>query len=98
MALTPSEVQKIAHLARLSINESEIESLAHDLDNILQLVDKMNRVNVNEIQPMAHPLDALQPLRTDQATTSDQRDLFLNNAPQSLMGLYVVPAVLETEE
>ena len=98
MSLTPAAVQKIAHLARLNINEAEIQPLTKNLDNILGLVDKMNQIDISTVEPMAHPLDTVQPLRNDVATETDQRELFLRNAPQSMMGLYIVPQVLDTEE
>ncbi len=98
MTLTPAEVRKIAHLARLSINDTEIEPLTKSLDNILNLVGKMDRADVTHVKQMAHPLETAQPLRTDQVTEVNLRDQFLKNAPQSLMGLYIVPQVIETEE
>jgi len=98
MSLTGEEVKKIAHLARLSMSEEEIQPLTRDLDNILSLVNKMNQTDIGAVAPMAHPLEAVQPLRDDVVTETNQRDLFLQNAPQSLMGLFIVPQVLETEE
>lgn len=98
MSLTPDDINKIAHLARLSISENEIQPLSQDLDNILHLVDKMNQVDIANVETMAHPLATPQPLRTDAVTEANQRELFLQNAPQSMMGLYIVPQVLDTEE
>lgn len=98
MSLTPVEVQKIAHLARLSINEEEVQPLTKNLDNILELVNKMNQVDISAVEPMAHPVDTAQPLRNDVVTETNQREVFLQNAPQSMMGLYIVPQVLETGE
>ncbi len=97
MSLTSKEVEKVAHLARLSIDSAEIQSLTQDLDNILNLVGKMNSIVTEEVEPMAHPLETFQPLRNDVATEINQRELFLQNAPQSLMGLYIVPPVLDLE-
>jgi aspartyl-tRNA(Asn)/glutamyl-tRNA(Gln) amidotransferase subunit C len=98
MSLTPDDINKIAHLARLSIHENEIQPLSKDLDNILHLVDKMNQADIHDVESMAHPLATPQPLRTDVVTETNQRELFLKNAPQSMMGLYIVPQVLDTEE
>ncbi len=98
MSLTADEIKKIAHLARLSINEEEIQPLSKNLDNILALVGKMNEIPIEEVDPMAHPLNTTQPLRPDVATEKNQRDLFLKLAPQTMMGLYIVPQVLDTEE
>ena len=59
MSLTPAEVQKIAHLAHLSISETEIQPLTKDLDNILNLIGKINEIDITKAEPMAHPLDAI---------------------------------------
>lgn len=98
MSLNTTDVKKIAHLARLHIAETEIEPLTEKLDDILTLIEKMNQIDTKTVKPMAHPLDTTQPLRPDKITEQNQRDLFLQNAPQTLMGLYLVPQVIETEE
>ena len=95
MSLQKSDVEKIAHLARLSINDEDIPSYADNLSNILKLVDQLNAVDTDGISPMAHPQDAAQRLREDEVTESDQRDLLLNNAPNSSDGLFLVPKVIE---
>ncbi|WP_292363164.1 Asp-tRNA(Asn)/Glu-tRNA(Gln) amidotransferase subunit GatC, partial [Methylophaga sp. UBA1464] len=68
MSLDKSDVEKIAHLARLAIDESTIPDYARDLNNILTLVEQMSAVDTNEVSPMAHPLDAHQRLREDVVT------------------------------
>ena len=98
MSFTPTEVQKIAHLARLSLNDHEIQPLSKDLDNILGLVGKMNQIDIQAVEPLAHPSETSQLLRVDVVTETPERDLFLQNAPQTIMGLYIVPQVLEMEE
>lgn len=95
MSLQKSDVEKIAHLARLSINEDDIPSYADNLSNILTLVDQLNAVNTDGIEPMAHPQDAAQRLREDKVTEVDQRDHLLENAPNTADGLFLVPKVIE---
>ena len=95
MSLQKSDVEKIAHLARLSINEDDIPSYADNLSNILTLVDQLNAVNTDGITPMAHPQDAAQRLREDKVTEVDQRDHLLENAPNTADGLFLVPKVIE---
>ena len=97
MSITTDEIQKIAHLARLSFSDTEIQPLTKDLDNILNLVGKMNHADISQVESLAHPLETPQPLRTDVVTEKNQRDLFLQLAPQTKMGLYIVPQVLDTE-
>jgi aspartyl-tRNA(Asn)/glutamyl-tRNA(Gln) amidotransferase subunit C len=98
MSLSPEDIKKVAHLARLTIQDPEMLSLAKDMDNILSLVQKMNGIDIANVNPMFHPLDMTQPLRGDDVTEKNQRELFLKNAPQSYMSLFLVPRVIEHEE
>ncbi len=95
MALSPEEVKKIAFLARLSIQEENIEQYSEDLSGILDLVEQMNAANVDDIEPMAHPQDAMQRLRDDTVTEVDQREKMMSNAPSQQDGLFLVPKVLD---
>ena len=95
MSLDRSEVEKIAHLARLAVSESEAESLSQDLSNILDLVAQMDAVDTADVVPMAHPLGMAQRLRPDQVTEEDRRDDFQRVAPAVEDGLYLVPKVIE---
>ena len=95
MSLDKSDVEKIAHLARLAIDESTIPDYARDLNNILNLVEQMSAVNTDAVSPMAHPLDAPQRLREDVVSETDQRELFQSIAPKTDAGVYLVPQVIE---
>lgn len=95
MSLNKSDVEKIAHLARLSIQEDDIPDYARDLNNILNLVEQMSAVDTQNITPMAHPLDAHQRLRPDSVTEVDQREAFQAIAPKTEAGVYLVPQVIE---
>lgn len=95
MSLSKEDVEKIAHLARISLNEGDIPAYARNLSNILELVEQMNAVNTEGVPPMAHPLDMSARLRADEATETDQRVHFQKNAPQTEAGLYLVPKVIE---
>jgi aspartyl-tRNA(Asn)/glutamyl-tRNA(Gln) amidotransferase subunit C len=95
MSLDRSDVEKIAHLARLGIEDQEAESYAKDLSNILDLVEQMNAVDTVGVEPMAHPLHMAQRLRPDEVTETDQRDKFQSIAPSVEDGLYLVPKVIE---
>lgn len=95
MSLERSDVEKIAHLARLAVSESELDAVASDLSNILDLVEQMNSANTQGVTPMAHPLHMSQRLREDQVTESDRRDYYQSIAPATEEGLYLVPRVIE---
>ena len=95
MSLEKSDVEKIAHLARLAIDEKDVPEYARNLTNILDLVEQMSSVNTDDVTPMAHPLDATQRLRSDEVTESNQREHFQEIAPNVEDGLYLVPKVIE---
>lgn len=95
MSLERSDVEKIAHLARLAVNSDELDSVAGDLSTILQLVEQMNAVNTDGVIPMAHPLHMAQRLRPDEVSEIDERDHFQSIAPATENGLYLVPRVIE---
>jgi aspartyl-tRNA(Asn)/glutamyl-tRNA(Gln) amidotransferase subunit C len=95
MALDPSDVATIAHLARLAVDDHELEHFSAELSNILDLVEQMDQVDTSGVEPMAHPLHMSQRLRADRVTETDQRDRFQRIAPQTEDGLYLVPKVVE---
>ncbi len=95
MSLSKTDVEKIAHLARISLSADDIPRYAENLSNILDLVEEMNQVETAHITPMAHPLEAIARLRDDTVTETDQRVAFQNIAPQVEAGLYLVPKVIE---
>ena len=95
MALERSDVEKIAHLARLGLNDADIPQTTATLNNILGLIDAMQAVDTNGIEPLAHPLEATQRLRADRVTESNHRDAYQAIAPAVENGLYLVPKVIE---
>jgi len=95
MSLDADEIKKIAHLARLSIEEKDIPEYSQNLTNILELVEQMSAIDTNGIEPMSHPLEVAQRLRADTVTESDQREHFMENAPKAERGLFLVPQVIE---
>lgn len=95
MSLDRSDVEKIAHLARLSIDEADIPAYAENLSNILDLVEQMNAVDTTGVEPLANAMDATQRLRADAVSEEDRREAFQAVAPQVESGLYLVPKVIE---
>lgn len=95
MSLEHSDVDRIAHLARLEIAADDVPEVARNLSNILDLVAQMDTVDTSGVEPMAHPLEMAQRLREDEVTETDQRERFQAIAPQTENGLYLVPKVIE---
>ena len=95
MALDRSDVERLAYLARIGLQEADIPATADKLTSIMGLIDKMQAVDTSGVQPLAHPLEATQRLRPDQVTESNQRDALQTIAPATEQGLYLVPRVIE---
>jgi aspartyl-tRNA(Asn)/glutamyl-tRNA(Gln) amidotransferase subunit C len=95
MALTLDDVKRVAHLARIAINDDEAQATQVQLSGIFQLIAQMEAVDVSAIAPMSHAQDVTQRLREDAVTDGDLRDRFQAVAPQVEAGLYLVPKVIE---
>ena len=95
MSLLADDIKKIAHLARLGIENENVASYAHDLSGMLDLMVQMGKLNTEGVQPMANPFDDHQRLRKDCVTEIDQREKFQILAPQTEAGLYLVPKVID---
>ncbi|BES70718.1 Asp-tRNA(Asn)/Glu-tRNA(Gln) amidotransferase subunit GatC [Marinobacter nanhaiticus D15-8W] len=95
MAISREDIEKVALLARIRLEDSQIASLENDLGNILNLVDQLQAADTSSVEPLAHPLDAVQRLRADEVTESNQREAFQRIAPATEDGLYLVPRVIE---
>lgn len=89
------DIQKLAKLARLEINAETAEETAASITNVLNLVDQLQAADTDGVAPMAHPLDAVQLLRADEVTETNQRDKFQSTAPATEDGLFLVPQVID---
>lgn len=101
MILANADVRKVARLARLAMNEAEIDAARAQLSGIFTLIAEMQAVDTQGIAPMSHAQDLSQRLREDVVTETDQRELFqsiapiINDVKQVEAGLYLVPQVIE---
>ncbi len=95
MALERSDVEKIAHLARLGLNDTDLPQTTATLNSILGLIDAMQAVDTEGVEPLAHPLEATQRLRADVVSETNQREAYQAIAPAVENGLYLVPKVIE---
>lgn len=95
MAIDTSEVKKVARLARLTIDDGAIALTTTTIGDILAMVDRMQSVDTQGVPPLAHPLDAIQRLRQDEVSETDQREQLQSCAPAVEEGLFLVPRVIE---
>ena len=95
MALTLEDVKRVAHLARLAIDDAEARAVLSQINDVFKLIAEMQAVDTRGVEPMSHALDIVQRLRADAVTESDQHALFQSVAPQVEGDLYLVPKVIE---
>ena len=68
MSLNPSDIEKLALLARINISENESRVVTERISAVLDLVDQLQAQDTEGVEPMAHPMDANQILRADEVT------------------------------
>jgi aspartyl-tRNA(Asn)/glutamyl-tRNA(Gln) amidotransferase subunit C len=95
MAISRSDVERIAHLARIEIDAGQADAVRAKLDAIFALINELNAVDTRGVVPMAHAQDLALPLRDDAVTEADRHLLFQRSAPAVEDGLYLVPKVIE---
>lgn len=95
MSITKSAVERVAHLARIHIEPTDIDKYTLDLSQILDLVEQMNSVPTSEVEPLAHPQEIELRLRLDEVTEGNARARLQAVAPAAERGLYLVPRIIE---
>ena len=99
MALTPHDVNRIAHLARLELSPAEQADMLSSLNGFFNIVEQMRAVDTRGVEPLYTPLSALHAvalrLRDDVVTEGNDREANQISAPAVENGLFLVPKVLE---
>ncbi|MBG57142.1 MULTISPECIES: Asp-tRNA(Asn)/Glu-tRNA(Gln) amidotransferase subunit GatC [Porticoccus] len=95
MTIERADIEKLAELARIELNDATITETTRSIADVLALVDQLQAANTEGVTPMAHPTDAIQRLRPDVVTETNQREAFQAIAPAVEGGLYLVPKVID---
>ena len=95
MSLDKETVRKVSSLAKIRMNDEELEKMAPQLSKIIGFVEQLNEVNTDNVEPLASVVDITLDRREDQITDGDCVDKVLANAPESTQGYFVVPKVVE---
>jgi aspartyl-tRNA(Asn)/glutamyl-tRNA(Gln) amidotransferase subunit C len=99
MALSPQDVSRIAHLARLELGAEEADAMLAQLNGFFAIVEKMGAVDTRGVEPLYTPLSAVMDvqlrLREDRVTETNQREAHQQSAPSVEDGLFLVPKVIE---
>jgi aspartyl-tRNA(Asn)/glutamyl-tRNA(Gln) amidotransferase subunit C len=95
MAVDEETTRRVAHLARIRVDEAHIPALSADLSRILAFAEQLAEVDVAGVEPMTSVTPMKLKLREDVITDGDRREDILANAPNSEDGFFTVPKVVE---
>lgn len=97
MSVTRKDVEYIAQLARLRFKEEELENFTHQLNEILNYVEKLNELDTTNVEPLNHPIENVNVFRNDELRPSVQTEAALKNAPDRTDEFFKVPKVINQE-
>jgi len=95
MKITREEVEHVARLARLALDETEIVTLTGQMDAILGYVEQLNELDTAGIEPTSHAVPMENAFRSDRVTPSIGIERALANAPAQTGDCFKVPKVIE---
>ncbi len=95
MTITRKDVEQIAALAKLHLTPEDSQHVQQSLNEILRMVEKIRRADVDDAPPMRHPRDARQALRADTITEKSLKSALMALAPESDGNYYLVPKVVK---
>ncbi|HEY4391139.1 MAG TPA: Asp-tRNA(Asn)/Glu-tRNA(Gln) amidotransferase subunit GatC [Paenibacillus sp.] len=95
MSIQVQDVEHVAKLARLKLNDEEREMFTGQLNAILQYAEKLNELDTDNVEPTTHVLPLSNVMREDKVHESLSQEQVFRNAPDEEDGQFKVPAVLE---
>ena len=95
MSIDAATVRRIAHLARIAVEDGEVEHLRGEINAILAFVEQLSEVNVDGVEPMTSVMPMVMKKRHDVVSDGDDVDAVLHNAPATDHKYFLVPKVVE---
>ncbi|MEC2306088.1 MULTISPECIES: Asp-tRNA(Asn)/Glu-tRNA(Gln) amidotransferase subunit GatC [Heyndrickxia] len=93
--ISKEQVQHVADLARLEMNETETEKFTKQLADIIHFAESLNELDTTEVPPTTHVLEIRNVMREDTVEKGLPRELVLKNAPDTQDGMIRVPTIVE---
>ena len=95
MSIDKDTVKHISKLARISLDENNVESLSKDLTSIMKFIENLNKLNTDKTTPLTSIINASLKSRKDEVKDGKIRDQILKNSPEKNDEFFVVPKVIE---
>ena len=93
--ISSDEVKKVARLARLELNESEIEQHAKQLEKILEYINQLEKINTENIPCTTRAIEVVNVLRKDQKKDYANAEELLDLAPSRENNFFKVPKIIK---
>lgn len=93
-AITLEQVEHLANLARIAMSQEELETVAQDLDRILNSVAKVSEVATDDVPATSHPIPLTNVMRPDTVADQLTAEQALSGAPAEEDGKFLVPQIL----
>ena len=95
MALSANEVRKVAQLARLELDDEELEKQTCRINSLIEQFEALQTIDVEGVQPTSHSIPLFNVFREDEVRPSLRREEVLANAPEARDGCFLVPRIIE---
>ena len=95
MSIDKDTVKHISKLARISVDEKNVDSLSKDLTSIMKFIENLNKLNTDKTAPLTSIINASLKSRKDEVKDGKIRDQILKNSPEKNDEFFVVPKVIE---
>ena len=92
--ITNEEVKKVANLARLELNEDEINNHAEQLEKILEYIKQLEKIDTNDVLCTTRAIEVINVFRKDENKSSDCIDELLELAPSREDKYFKVPKII----
>jgi len=89
------DIDKVARLARLELSQEEKEIFGKQLDQILEHMEQLNRLDTSGVEPTSHAIPISNVFREDETKASFPRDDVLGISPDEEGGYLKVPRIIE---
>ena len=95
MSLDKSTLERVAYLARIKLNNSEVDKMTEELNNIMKWIEELNEVDISDVEPMTGVSNMTLREREDKVTDGGYQDKIVSNAPEKIDTSFTVPKVIE---
>ncbi len=95
MSIDIETARKVAHLARIKVDDDHLPELADEFNTMLGFIEQLNEVNIDGIEPMTSVTPMRLKRRVDEVTDGGYQDKILSNAPDAREGFFAVPKMVE---